>query len=191
MSLSFTTIEELANWLRDEKVDCSSWGTGGSKTIADLWEELVSRECCLFPGPKRSVVVAVIIIEDGPRVLCEAGQEMSDGRFRERRSPPAEKKRGDESIRDTVLRCLGEELELAPNKFEIIRMQEEPPSKPEKSGAYPKLPTEYIKHYAQVSTRCLPTTDFDTNEIGKPPRRDRRHWWTWCNRHELDLPPLW
>ena len=182
-------VKALADWLRGQGLDLSNWGLGKAKSVEDLWREITAEDCSLSPGPTRSVVLAVILIEDKNRLLCEAKQELRDGRIRLRSKPPREKVRRGEKIIAGVMRCLEQELRISPDVCRIVSIPERPIRVARESDSYPGLRTVYLEYWARVAVPNLPREDFCTEESGDPHDPVFRHWWTWVDREAVSLPP--
>jgi len=187
---AFTNARNLGLWLHGQGIDLSAWGNGKNKSVDNLWQEIVAHDCRLLAGPKRMVEMAVIIVEAKSKVLCEAKQEFRDGRTRIRNKPPGEKMQTGETVRETVFRCVKQELRIRQNAFRIAKIYDTPVSAIKESDSYPGLTTEYAQHYAKVFIPSLPLNDFSTEELGDAHDPVRRHWWTWKDRKELTLPPF-
>ncbi len=87
----------LDDLLRANGIDTSQWGAGRSKTVADLWAEIVAGETRLRTQPFRREVLGVVevIIRKGDHILiesCQTFQSVSSavGKYhRRRRCNPA------------------------------------------------------------------------------------------------------
>lgn len=118
----FQSVEELENYLRKFSIPISSWGTGKSKELRDLYEELVNDECKLIESGEslhriiEFVGVEVFYKDDegGIYHLVEDRQEFSDGRVRKRKmlSSVSEKMKFGESPSVAGVRGIKEELNI-------------------------------------------------------------------------------
>jgi len=187
-TIIFSTKQDLTLWLNAQGVDTDSWGMSRSKSIDDLWNELLAQDCYLSTGPKRIVRIAVILIENGGKLLFEEKQELKDGRIRSRNKPPREKIQEGESVLEAVKRCVEQELSLSQDLFNIVQIHEEPTYLTRESDSYPGLTTVYSQHFAKVYAPSLPGASFETEERGHEHDPVRRHWWTWADRSQLDFP---
>lgn len=180
IQVMFDTIAELTDWLDTHGVNYAAWGRGTAKTVADLWAEYTAGETAFSDAPvSRRVVVVQLSIRNGAAELLELAQELSDGRRRERRRPPSEKLKQEETPLTAALRCLHEELGLAPTDVVIygdIKTTETTLDSP----SYPGLPTRYIVHTLTMTTDQLPAAGFwrDNLAEGDVVRRHLWGWWT-------------
>lgn len=186
----FENASELEEWLRSRQVDVDAWGTGGSKTVATLWEELQRGESQLQEVPLRRLVRVVrVIIRRGDRVLVEVAQELDDGRRRYRRQAPSEKLRPAEEPEGAAVRCLAEELgvtrdvHLVPDSTRRWERERE-------SVSYPGLRTCYCFFSVEAGVRGLPDHPFSTWEKAPGPGEPvHRHFWEWVPAQDiLEIP---
>ena len=175
------SLQELKDWLTKKGIDFSRWGSGSTKTVKHLWQEIVDQEICLQDNPPlRISAIVQIIIRRGDRILIEVEQEFDDNRSRPRNRPPTEKMKYSESYLDTASRCLQEELSLKPHQFQIINATYQRREEHLESSSYPGLCTRYILHIVEAKVNKLPDTDFWTDE-GSESRSDaiKKHHWAW------------
>jgi len=144
--------EELNEFLKKNKLDTSSWGTGTFKTLADFSEELVKGESTLIRQVNGRVarVVDIVVMEltrkDSGDILVEASEKFKDSEQKLNRLP-AVKRRSDEHQFHTARRMIQKYLKLDDNHVTIdstdVRMLEEE----QESKAYPGLATIYRKRF--------------------------------------------
>ena len=89
----FRNIEQSIELLISNKIDISSWGKCGAKTIQDLWAEINSGESQIQDNPVMRIlpVTQLIIRNASGMILVETEQVFADGRTRHRNIPPSEK----------------------------------------------------------------------------------------------------
>lgn len=153
-SNQFNTIEQLKNYLIEFSTPISHWGTGKSKTIEDLFDEIRNKECHIEKS--ENVVIRLIEFvgikvyhkdEDGNLyVLKEDRQEFNDGRVRRRNMPTsvAEKMIFGESPTVAAIRGLKEELSISVSASQLIKHKEL--KYDGSSMSYPGLKTKYKGH---------------------------------------------
>lgn len=181
MTQEFSTVEELRQWLLRREIDLSAWDRGEAKSISDLWSEIVRGESELRDEPPRRQVevVRVIIRRDGD-TLIEARQELRGGRQRARGRPPSEKMKPGESYEETALRCLEEELGVAPQEARILPETYRRKTWEGYSSSYPGLCTQYTFHIVRAEVEGLPPNNFSTVEKTPGPGEPvARHHWIW------------
>lgn len=188
--MNFQSPQLLGDWLHNNAIDTSQWGSGTTKSIANLWQELASGDSKLTPEPPlRKVQVATLFVFQNQRQLIEAVQTFDDGRTRLRNRPPSEKMKRGESAESAALRCLREEVGctskniLTPPrllKTETIRRD---------SPSYPSLASEFTIHTLEVGVIGLPSEDFSTqNQAVDDPIRVIS--WCWRENCAGNLPSL-
>ena len=112
----FWTKNKLENFLTQNGVDLTNWGTGQSKTLDHLFNELIKGECKLHVQDNkvfRDVQALSIRVYYKDERLIEEYQKMKDGRFRRRilDCSVAEKlTKDDKDLFEAVGRALEEEL---------------------------------------------------------------------------------
>jgi len=182
MFLEFNNKHELENWLSSKKIDTSKWGTGDSKTISNLWTEIIDKETKIQDNPPLRVVsgVVMVIIKKKDKILIEYEQEFKDGRKRKRDNPPLDKIKFKESYFDAAVRCLQEELGINSENINILRHTHKKEQKISESPSYPELNTKYYFHIVEAKVKGLPKEDFQTFESGKSDTI-KIHYWTWKN----------
>lgn len=175
------SLAQLKGWLTSQNIDIARWGSGPTKTLESLWDELVNGEMSIQGNPPLRVTSVVrVIIRNGNRILIEAEQEFGDKRKRARNHPPSEKMRAGESYLEAAKRCLQEELGLASEDFEINDSMYRQIQQELESPSYPGLPTRYIFHIVEARVSGLPQTDFWTAEAGYNHQDPvKRHYWVW------------
>ena len=181
----FHSLEELKAWLIKNGIDISQWGTGGTKSLANLWDELVNGDIAIQDNPPVRVVgVVKILIRKGDRVLTEVEQELGDGevgRRRKRWCLPSEKMKPGEKPEDAALRCLKEELGLDEQDVISLKFTHEK-VKESDSPSYPGLSTQYTFVTIEARVNGLPDTDFwrenTAYQHGDPVYRQHWGWYT-------------
>lgn len=185
--LEFQSTAELEQWLHAQDVDTALWGQGAAKRSEDLLAEIRKGESIMRPEPPLRTVVAVrVVVRRGDYVLIEASQGMQGGRRRARERPPSEKMYPGEHYADAAIRCLREELDVAPEQIDL-----KPESYRRKvwSGnpaSYPGLHTRYTFHIVDAEVHGLPGHDFSTQELARGSGEPvDRHFWEWRKRRDL------
>jgi ADP-ribose pyrophosphatase YjhB (NUDIX family) len=177
----FENADSLGKWLAENGVDMALWGRNGYKTAVDLWLEVEQGDCILLgPPPLRVVRVTQVIIQQEGKVLIEGAQEMGDGRIRTRHFFPSEKMKRGEPPAAAALRCLREELGIAPVQV-IVLSEGDSQTEECDSPSYPGLKTQY--HFVEMVAhiRGLPLQDFwhenSAYHLNDPVKR---HHWVWA-----------
>lgn len=163
-------------------VDTALWGHGLTKSVDDLWSEIVAGESRIRTQPLQRVVLGAVnvLIRRGERILIETRQVFASGMTRQRDIPPAEKIQPGERPIDTAMRCLREELGVARHDVEIVITAPPPRREVRPSPSYPGLVTEYTFHTVEARVNGLPDDDFVTYEYGADGRAwSMRHDWAW------------
>jgi len=178
--MTFESADSLVEWLKEGGIDLSLWGKQGNKTAVDLWLELQQGDCILQgPPPVRLVRVVQVVIQQEGKVLIEGAQEMKDGRIRRRNFYPSEKMKPGESPPAAALRCLYEELGIAPNQVIILSECGAQVEECE-SPSYPGLKTCYYLFEVAARIRGLPTADFWHDNVAHALHDPvKRHHWVW------------
>jgi hypothetical protein len=150
--------QEVRTLLTESGIDFSSWGTGTSKTIDHLIEEVCVGETKLVKDENGEVVrkLSVIIL----RVICqtpdgktwllkEDKQVFNDGRERKKdlNGSIFEKIKPDENLGEAARRALTEELNIR-DVSQISFMNDDVETLD--SPSYPGLKSVYTKHNAEV-----------------------------------------
>jgi hypothetical protein len=180
--VSIVSLDKLHILLVAGGVDTALWGHGHTKSIDDLWSEIVAGESRIRRQPLQRVVPGVVnvLIRRGERELIETQQVFATGLTRHRHMPPAEKMRPGERPIDTAMRCLHEELGVARRDVEIVTSAHPPRREVGLSPSYPGLLTDYTFHTVEVRVNGLPDDDFVSDEYGVDGRTwIMRHYWTW------------
>lgn len=186
--LTFENINQLNEWLTSKGIDTTQWGQGDAKSVENLWAEIGQGESQLQDEPPLRVVRMVnLIIRDGPRILLEAEQEFGENQQRYRGHPPAEKIKPGESQVEAALRCLSEELQVTPDRVEILAWSEKPEQVRQESPSYPGLPTNYVRYEVEAKVAGLPSDPFWTTETGRDDGDPvKNHQWLWTFYGEND-----
>jgi hypothetical protein len=147
------TVERLANLLSEGGIDISTWGTGGAKTVAHLYNEICEGESQMTFSPEgitRSVRVAWLDVlycdEQGDvYLLAEDRQEYKDGRTRVRELDASlgEKMKPGEDPNDAAVRALEEELGIKSYQSLYIIGHKQTTHTPD---SYPGLESSYETH---------------------------------------------
>jgi hypothetical protein len=174
--------DELSRLLVAGGVEISQWGNGSTKSVDDLWAEIVAGESRIRTQPLQRVVLGAVsvLIRRGEHVLIETLQVFASGMVRPRHLPPAEKMQPGEQPIDTAIRCLREELGLAHRDIEIVASSSPLRREMHSSPSYPGLATEYMFYTVEARVKGLPDGDFATYEYGAHENEwIMRHDWTW------------
>lgn len=179
------STDELNALLVAGGIDTSEWGEGLTKSLNDLWAELMAGESRIRTPPLQRVVPGAVnvVIPRGERVLIETRQVFASGMTRQRHIPPSEKMLPGEHPTVTAIRCLCEELGLAPHDIEIVTSTSPPRHEVRLSPSYPGLATAYTFHTIEARVNGLPDDDFSTHEYGADGR-------TWIMRHDWAWLPV-
>lgn len=178
-----SNLIELTNLLKKYAVPCDIWGTGKSKTIQHLLDEINEQECILKETPRGLVrlieFVGVKIFytdENGQKwFLKEDRQEFNDGRIRRRDIPSSvsEKMKSGEDPLISAIRGIREELDVKIESHQLLKFRDL--NYDGGSVSYPGLDTKY-KGYRYT---CNFTKEqFDPNgyiEI----QRDKKTFFVW------------
>jgi hypothetical protein len=173
---------DLQRWLAQKGIDVRKWGQDGAKRVVDLWQELTGGDARLQDDPpRRHVEVVQVIIRRGHLILVEAAQELSDGQRRTRQRPPSEKMKAGETYVAAALRCLQEELGVAPQQVELKLETYRCDQTTADSPSYPGLPTLYTVHTLEAVVLGLPQEAFWRENVAYDGGGDpvKRHLWDW------------
>jgi len=147
---SLNSVEELMNYLTKFAVDFSSWGTGKSKRIEDLYKEIVNKDCKLEEhGEYLLRIIEFVGVkiyyrkEEELWMLKEDRQEFNDGRIRRRNLPSsvAEKMISGESSIEAAVRGISEELGIKISSAQLTKKKDI--NYNGGSMSYPSLRTKY------------------------------------------------
>ncbi len=131
MKIEIKNLEHLRQVLNDYDINPNNWGKDDSRTIEELYKEIVDAETELFeirtlpedsePTLLRTVTVVGINVTCGKYRLKEDRQEFVDGRVRHRNLNVscAEKLIKGETPRQAAVRCLKEELGIEIHETEL------------------------------------------------------------------------
>lgn len=180
--ITFPEQSALEIWLTRNGIDISIWGTGNSKTLTDLWNELLAGEIILHEYPPLRIVnVVQVIIRQNGRILVETEQVLRNGRKRHRNQPPAEKFKPGETYREAAIRCLEEEIGINKQFITIYPSTHRQIKSYSHSYSYPGLPSLYNLNIVEATVQELPIADFwrdnQTSTDGGDPVR--KHRWGW------------
>lgn len=155
------TIETLEAQLQNAGIDTSKWGTGNTKTLEHLLNEILCGEVTLVQQETGELVRQVVIVvadiyydnPNGKRLhLKENRQVFADGRERVRDHLPqsvSEKIKPNEDSREAIIRGIREELGIAIDETDAKFVSTE--SKTLDSPSCPGLMSEYISHKFQIT----------------------------------------
>jgi hypothetical protein len=179
----FTSITQLNAWLALKQIDTALWGSGGAKSVENLWSELMAGDSELQDDPPLRLVRLVnVLIRSGDKILIEVGQQFGQNQQRYRDTPPAEKMKPAETPPAAALRCLQEELQVLPDQVQLGAVSERESHLGE-SPSYPGLPTCYLIYEVEATVAGLPTSEFWTIEAehadGDPVKN---HHWQWISK---------
>ena len=145
---------DLTNLLKQHDIPCDLWGTGKSKTINHLLDELKNNECelkLISSNLTRSIEFVGIKIfytdEEGQKwFLKEERQEFKDGRIRRRNMPSSvsEKMKSGEDPLISGIRGIREELGVKVYAHQLIKHKDL--HYDGGSLSYPGLETKYKGH---------------------------------------------
>ena len=179
--ITFPNKLALEVWLTRNGIDISAWGAGNSKTLSELWNELISGEIILHEYPPLRVVnVVQVIIRKNGCVLVETEQVLRNGRKRQRNQPPAEKFKPGETYQDAAIRCLEEEIGISKHLITIYPETHRQIKTYSHSFSYPGLPSLYNVNIVEAEVEDLPVVDFWRDNrsytTGDPVERHRWGW---------------
>lgn len=152
--IEIADLEHLSSVLLDNGTPLDLWGTGGAKTVENLFDEITNKEARLFINKKGEIerhiettLVEVIYIAKDVTVygLKEQKQVFKDGSFVERKLPTTfeERVKYGESPKDIGINLVSEGLNIdSPDEFMEFRSRTE--IKP--SYSYPGLTTHNQTH---------------------------------------------
>lgn len=181
-----TTTEDLINLLKKHSVPVDSWGTGNSKTVGHLMNELKNKECYLEDKGEyltryiEFVGIRVYYKDENDCVwaLKEDRQEFNDGRTRKRTMPSSvsEKMKFGEDPLISAIRGIEEELGVKVEGHQLRKYRDL--RYDGGSMSYPGLETKYKGHQYMC---YFDKSQFDPNgyvEIQK----DKKTFFTWVKK---------
>lgn len=146
-------LESLKNYLNKFSIPIDNWGTGKSKTIEHLFDELKNEECFLseidgtLVRSIEFVGVKIYCNENNERwTLKEDRQEFNDGRIRRRNMPSSvsEKMKFGEDPLKSAIRGIKEELGVDISSSQLSKRKDL--FYDGGSVSYPGLKTKYKGH---------------------------------------------
>ena len=150
MKIEIKSINHLEQVLAEHGIETATWGLGESRTLFELYCEIVSGETELFLDDDgklyRTLHVVGIVVTCQGRRLKEDRQEFVDGRKRHRNLSVscAEKIIKGETPKQAAVRCLKEELGINVHETEVIAKVNH--SNTEISSSYPGLNSVYYRN---------------------------------------------
>jgi hypothetical protein len=175
-------LNSLKNYLNKFSIPIDNWGTGKSKTIEHLFDELKNEECFLteIDGTLvRSIEFVGVKIyhnENNERwVLKEDRQEFNDGRIRRRNMPSSvsEKMKFGEDILKSAIRGIKEELGVDISTSQLSKRKDL--FYDGGSVSYPGLKTKYKGHQFICE---LQSHQFDPSGYVEV-QRDKKTYFVW------------
>jgi len=181
-----TSCAQLESWLNSNGINTSLYGKKAVKSIQMLLQEIEEGETTLTLSkdgtPLRSVAILNALVQDSQgRTLIEEAQTLASGARRIRQLPLSEKMLPGETLQDSVVRAIEEELgTLLSNPAAAISIDEgsyHVIEESKESMSYPGLKSVYTCHRVKVKVGGLPEGDFQTEEV----RSDGVliHEWAW------------
>jgi len=146
-------LKDLETLLRKYNIPIDNWGTGKSKTIQHLHNEVEEKECFLSEENDNLIryiefVAIKIYFRDGEDIwiLKEDRQEFKDGRVRRRNmsNSVSEKMKAGEDTNLSALRGIKEELGIDIDKSQLVKRRDL--DYDGGSISYPGLITKYKGH---------------------------------------------
>jgi hypothetical protein len=144
-------LTELINLLKKHNIPCDMWGTGKSKTIEHLLDEVEGEECILIEAPTglirliEFVGIKIYYTDENNQkwFLKEDKQEFNDGRVRRRNIPNSvsEKMKSGEDPLISSIRGIREELGVKVESHQLIKFRDL--HYDGGSVSYPGLDTKY------------------------------------------------
>jgi hypothetical protein len=149
MKIEIENIGHLKQVLNDYDINPNDWGNGETRTLQELYKEIVDGETELFEMDGeliRTVTVVGVVVTCGKHRLKEDRQEFTDGRVRHRDLTVscAEKLINGETPKQAAVRCLKEELGIEVHESELIPHVNH--SNTDLSSSYPGLKCVYHRN---------------------------------------------
>jgi len=174
---------ELTNFLKKHDVPCDMWGTGKSKTIEHLLNEINEEECVLRETSNglirliEFVGIKIFYTDENNQkwFLKEEKQEFNDGRVRRRDIPSSvsEKMKSGEDPLISAIRGISEELNVKVEAHQLKKFRDL--HYDGGSVSYPGLDTKYTGY----RFTCYFTKDqFDPNGYIEV-QRDKKTFFVW------------
>jgi hypothetical protein len=125
MEIKIDSLSNLDTILNEYGIETKRWGLGRTKTLADLYKEIIAGETVLdLTDGKivRHLHVVGITVTCGNFLLKEDRQVFTNGRVRNRELTVscAEKMINGETPKESAIRCLKEELGIDVNERDLV-----------------------------------------------------------------------
>lgn len=178
----WNNLNDLKSYLGKFSIPFEKWGTGKSKTVEHLQDELINSECSLTEEEGvltrniEFVGIKVFYKKDGERwLLKEDRQEFNDGRIRRRNmlSSVSEKMKFGEDALLASIRGIKEELGIDVKAHQVSKRRDL--HYDGGSMSYPGLKTVYTGHQF---TCILDDSQFDPKGYIEV-QRDKKTFFTW------------
>ncbi|GAB4281284.1 MAG: hypothetical protein Kow0080_34720 [Candidatus Promineifilaceae bacterium] len=191
INIRFQNQQELENWLNVNGIQTDFWGENRTKSIAHLWQEYIRGEITFEADPPLRVVLVVqVIVRNQNRILIEAEQEFSNGERRSRNQMPSEKMKPGESVEETAVRCLVEELGVSPQQITFLPGGKQRQTVLLSSPSYPGLLTRYTFYTVETAVTGLPPHPFWQNNKGcQEGDPVCCHHWKWVDADNKSINP--
>jgi hypothetical protein len=149
MKIEIKNLEHLNQTLNDYDINPNDWGNGETRTLKELYKEIVDGETELsdnFGELIRTVTVVGIVVTCNDFKLKEDRQEFTDGRIRHRDLTVscAEKLIKGETPKQAAVRCIKEELGIEIHESELVPHVNH--STADMSSSYPGLKCVYHRN---------------------------------------------
>jgi hypothetical protein len=149
MKIEIKNLEHLNQTLNDYDINPNNWGNGDTRTLKELYKEIVDGETELTEVDGeliRTVTVVGIVVTCNDFKLKEDRQEFTDGRIRHRDLSVscAEKLIKGETPKQAAVRCIKEELGIEIHERELTPHVSH--SNKDLSSSYPGLKCIYHRN---------------------------------------------
>lgn len=197
IEMRIVSLGDLKGLLNPETIDEWEQNKGRTKTVEQLYNEIVEGDTKLFEDPtthklyRKTLVLFLVIkkrINGVTKFLIEYEQVFKKKGYAPRRRQilPAEKmKQSDENkepLLDAVYRAVQEELG---DDIRVLYIDYEhivTTVRAEESLSYPGLETLYESYYVPIEVDGLSDQDFSTEE------KDKINYWKWADWDEIKGP---